>query len=117
MIPRELLLDVLGALDVGICRVASVSVHIHSVPREVEDEHGHLRPGTWRDGIVSVESIPDSRRGSGEPCEWPPMTIAEALHEAGDIIEHFRSQVAPERIANARELLARAAASAAGSAS
>ena len=96
--PRELMLDVLSALNWGgPVRIAGVSVHIYSVPDG----------GTWRDGVVRVTAIPANGRGIGDECAWPVMTDAEALAEAPELIEYFASRMggASGRIAAARELL------------
>lgn len=103
--PRELILDVLGALDWGgPVRIAStnVSIHIHGIPRG----------GTWRDGVVDVETIPPSGHSfDSRACSWPPMTDAEALTEAAELIEYAASRLtgAPDRVAAAREVLRLAA--------
>jgi hypothetical protein len=105
---RDLILDVLVALGAGICRVGNVSVQIHGVPDEVEDDRGRLRPGKWRDGHVNIERLPEDGRGRGEECPWPTMTDAEALREAADLIEYFAPHRSAERVAAARALLAAA---------
>jgi hypothetical protein len=96
--PRETILDVLTALDWGgHVRIRNVSVHIHGVPRG----------GSWRDGSVSVETIPADGLGFAEPCSFPAMTAGEALTEAAELIEYadVRLKVAPDRVAAAREVL------------